>query len=61
MLVLNILFPGIGTMVGGCMNHGGCSCCIVTIGIVQMFTTLLVFGYFWGIVSGVLAIVYARK
>ena len=61
MLVLNVFLPGVGTMIGGCMNYGSCNCCIVIIGIIQLFATSLFFGYLWGIISGILAIVYARQ
>ncbi len=57
-LILNIFFPGIGTMIMGCIgnNAGGFIC----IGICQLLLTFLLIGWIWSIITGVNALKYAR-
>jgi hypothetical protein len=59
-LILNILFPGIGTIVMGCqpgVNSGSWIC----IGILQMFLTLFIIGWIWSIITGIICLSNARQ
>ena len=52
-LLLNIFFPGVGTMVGAYHNvsgYMGSACCH---GILQFFLTVVIAGTVWSIVTGV--------
>ena len=57
-LILNIFFPGIGTMIMGCIgnNAGGFIC----IGICQLLLTVFLIGWIWAIITGINALKYAR-
>jgi TM2 domain-containing membrane protein YozV len=50
-LVLNIFFPGIGTMVNGCLGVH-CSTGIIY-GILQLLTAPLLIGWIWSIIYGI--------
>jgi len=51
-LILNILWPGIGTMVLGCINPGASTCCCwFLIGLAQDFLGYICIGWIWGIIT----------
>ena len=50
-LILNIFFPGLGTIINAC--HGHHAATGVIIGILQSFTAILLFGWIWSIAYGV--------
>lgn len=63
LLIINCIFPGIilsyfiiiigfGTMIGGLVNTGGCDCCIVLCGIIQLLTAPFIIGWVWSIIWG---------
>lgn len=58
-LIINIFFPGIGTILMGCagnVNSGGWIC----VGICQLILTLFIVGWIWGIVTGLMCIKYSK-
>mmetsp|Transcript_7866 Transcript_7866/g.7349 ORF Transcript_7866/g.7349 Transcript_7866/m.7349 type:complete len:92 (+) Transcript_7866:32-307(+) len=49
-LILNILWPGLGTMINACYgDHVGAGICY---GLLQMLTCILLVGWIWAIVYG---------
>ncbi len=52
-LILNILLPGIGTIVAGVVAKGNLARDII-IGLLQFFTSGIIIGWIWSIVWGVL-------
>ncbi len=50
--ILNIVLPGIGTIVAGIANKEGLNCKAVLIGVVQMLLVALVIGWIWSICHG---------
>lgn len=62
LLIVNCIFPGIdshyinqigfGTMIGGLINNGGCDCCIVLCGVIQLLTAPFIIGWVWSIIWG---------
>jgi hypothetical protein len=58
-LILNILFPGIGTIVMGCnsTNSGSWIC----IGILQIFLSMFLIGWIWAIITGIICLSNARR
>jgi len=55
-LIINILLPGIGTIVAGVL--GGTK--LIGRGIAQFFLALIIVGWVWGIVNGIQAIANAK-
>jgi len=54
LLILNIVvFPGLGTMVLGCLNHNQPKCRFIWIGFAQLFTAFCCVGWVWSIVTGI--------
>lgn len=50
-LILNIVFPGIGTMVYGCMGRASSRCCCwFLLGLCQDFLGFICIGWIWGII-----------
>ena len=50
-LVCNIAFPGVGTMVSACAGDDF-KCMTLVNGLIQFFTSWLIFGWVWSIVHG---------
>ena len=58
-LIMNIFFPGLGTMIMGCFSV---NCCTWNcIGLCQMFLSIIIVGWIWAIITGVMALDYAQK
>ena len=49
-LVLNIIWPGLGTIINAC--YGKHACTGVLIGLAQLFLTIFFIGWIWSIVYG---------
>lgn len=47
MLVVNILLPGVGTMIASCIGEGGGG--TMVIGILQLVTSVFLVGWIWAI------------
>ncbi|KNB43412.1 hypothetical protein JH06_3603 [Blastocystis sp. subtype 4] len=52
LLIINCILPGIGTMIGGLINAGGCDICIFLCGWVQLLTAPFIIGWVWSIIWG---------
>lgn len=62
LLIINCILPGrkeymhshtgIGTMIGGLLNQGGCDVCIFLCGWVQLLTAPFIIGWVWSIIWG---------
>jgi len=59
-LILNVFFPGIGTMVMGC-NSGAYAGSWICIGICQMFLCFILIGWIWAIITGIICLSRARN
>ena len=53
MLILNIIAPGIGSIVAAYYDPKGCNSKCATFGILQMLLAILIVGIVWSIVQGV--------
>ena len=53
LLIVNIFFAGIGTIIGGVINEGGCDCGMVAAGILQLITYPIVVGWIWALVTSI--------
>ena len=51
-LILDIFFPGVGTLVAAYYDPSGCNCKTITCGIFQMLLTIVVAGWIWSVVQG---------
>ena len=51
-LILNIVSPGIGSIVSAYYDPSGCNCKTVTFGILQMLLTIVIVGWVWSILMG---------
>ena len=51
-LLLNIFFPGVGTMLAACRDPNGCNCRCFNHGVWQMLFTVILVGGIWSIVQG---------
>ena len=51
-LIINILLPGWGTMLLGCISDHNCGYFFV-IGLIQFFLTVLLIGWIWSIITGI--------
>jgi hypothetical protein len=58
-LILNILFPGLGTMIMGCMSDSPGSW--ICIGLLQFFLCFIIIGWIWSIVTGVMCVQNTKK
>lgn len=54
-LIINIFFPGVGTMIMGCMS-GDAACNWICLGFAQLVLAPFIIGWIWAIVTGCLAI-----
>jgi hypothetical protein len=59
-LILNIFFPGIGTMVLGCLVPKN-GCMWVCIGFAQFFLAMFIIGWVWAIIVGVQAVITSHS
>ncbi len=57
-LVLNILFPGIGTCIMACLNS--CSFTNLAVGLLQILLSLFCIGWIWAIWWGVICLQKSR-
>ena len=51
-LILNIVWPGLGTIIAGVASTKGFSCAAVIIGICQMVLCAIIIGWIWSICHG---------
>ena len=51
-LILNIIIPGLGTMLTACMA-GDFNCTVLLIGILQNFLAYFIIGWIWSILHGI--------
>jgi hypothetical protein len=52
LLIINIFFPGLGTMIVGCVSHQSDVCCgWVCVGLLQMIFASCIFGWVWAVIS----------
>ena len=58
-LIINICFPGLGTMIMGCLSRHPCFW--IFIGFVQMFFAFLICGWIWAIYTGFQCLNYSKK
>ena len=56
LLVINIFFPGIGTMINACMGSGGMVTDQIIVGLLQFFTAWLLIGWIWAIWWGIIMV-----
>lgn len=54
-LIVNILVPGLGTLIGGIIAHQK----LIGRAVAQFFLALILVGYVWGIITGVQALINA--
>ena len=53
-LILNIVFPGFGTLISSCLDRNGCNCSAVCLSFLQAFTIpLCLLGWVWSIMWGI--------
>ena len=50
--ILNIISPGLGTIIAGLISAKGCNCKAVCIGFVQAILTAIIIGWIWSILHG---------
>ena len=48
-LIVNIVFPGLGTMIQSYYDRQGCNCGTWMVGLVQGLTAIFVVGWVWAI------------
>ena len=53
-LILNIFFPGVGTMISACLSGGSNLTYTLVIGLIQFFTAGCLIGWIWSIYWGIL-------
>ena len=58
MLIMNIIIPGTGTMLNGCVGYRCCE--LIVIGFLQLITAPLCVGWVWSIWYGVIILGSAR-
>ena len=51
-LILNIISPGVGSIVAAYFDPKGCNCKCATFGILQMLLAIVIAGIVWSIVQG---------
>ena len=52
-LILNIVAPGIGSIVAAYYDPKGCNCKCATFGVLQMLLAIVIAGIVWSIVQGI--------
>ena len=53
-LILQIVTPGVGAIVAAYYDPKGCNCKCATFGVLQLLTVIVVAGYVWSIIQGVM-------
>ena len=56
LLILNIFFPGLGTLINACMGDGGVVGDQIIVGILQWLTAICIFGWIWAIWWGIIMV-----
>jgi hypothetical protein len=51
-LILNVISPGLGSLVASYLDPKGCNCKCATNGILQALTAVFIAGYIWSIMQG---------
>ncbi|CBK21671.2 uncharacterized protein [Blastocystis hominis] len=51
-MIVNIFFPGIGTIIGAVINEGGCDAGMLIAGVLQLCLTVCAIGWIWSIYVG---------
>ena len=59
MCILNVLLPGVGTMIAACAGSGVVKKAQIVIGLLQFFTAYILIGWIWSIYWGYLLCVTA--
>jgi hypothetical protein len=59
LLIINIFFPGIGTVIMSFLD--GLKTRTLLVGIVQLFTSCIIIGYIWSIYWGIICIQKSKK
>ena len=54
LFILNIIWPGLGTILAGVIGESGCHPMTILVGVLQMFTSWLIIGWIWSIWWGYL-------
>ena len=52
LFIVNIFFPGVGTMISSCLAPGDCNVEALVIGLCQLLTAWLIIGWIWSIIWG---------
>ncbi|CDF32743.1 unnamed protein product [Chondrus crispus] len=52
-LAINVFFPGVGTMIAGCMGTKN-NCSTITVGILQLLLSVFLIGWIWAIIWSVM-------
>ena len=61
LLIINILWPGWGTMFSSCCDKGPCRCDVYCIGVAQFFLSGILIGWIWAIIHSIMMIKKAKK
>jgi hypothetical protein len=59
-LIINIIFPGVGTMIAGCVSGHNVGT-FICMGIAQIFLSISIFGWIWAIFTGVMIMSHSKK
>lgn len=59
--IINLIFPGIGTMIAGCLEKSERSTKLVLIGLGQLLLTIIIFGWVWSFAHGIILIILYAK
>lgn len=59
--IINLLFPGIGTMIAGCIEKSDRTLKLVLIGLGQLLLTIIIFGWVWSFAHGIILIILYAK
>ena len=60
-LILNILFPGIGTFVMACLSNREFFLLNIVYGLIQIFTAMFIIGWIWAIIWGFLCVLKSES
>jgi hypothetical protein len=52
LFIVNIIFPGVGTIISAFLGGGSCVSEAVVVGIIQLLTCWLIVGWIWSIIWG---------